>query len=790
MKRLITCFVIAICLAVGISPAFTRTALADETPTPIEVSGEIKASDFEDGAVLYLADDTTLDMDVPRTFTSITPNYDIGSSSRRSLTVTGSNPLVVSNPGGSAIDTASFTSEVNVVVTDSKQGIFAYPGAITIHGDATITSSDYGIYAPGGEGLVTITGDATLTALGGNGYGIYCNSGIVVGGNVNATCANTCLQTWGGSVTVTGDATLSDGGASPYNSYGVYCSSGVSIGGNLTAACTETGILCYGGDTELHGDVTIVAVSDVSGHGNGISCSGDVSMTGTVNVTSSYYGIQAWDGSVDIVGDVTVRGPSYAAIFANHSIDIKGNVDVEGGQYGICAPGMPSLYSVTVKGDTIKAVATGNSGNAINVQPPTVFDGAIEVSGTQHGLHCWGPSVEVIGDLKATSAGHNGGCGVNCPNGTLKVTGDVTAESPTGSAIHANRGLDISGNVVAKGGAEGVLVPLGTATIGGNLTASGQQGVHAAGDGLSVGGDVSIEAGDGYGILCTNGTVELFGNVEVESGRTAIYAVGQGGVKLHGDKVTATVTGDGENELCSGIYSLGPLETEGSVVATGTHYGISLPNTNATLVMKSGRIEATGSLLAILSHTDIVINEPFGIVEPVGGTVQMISEPQGNNSGVWSICEEGGAIATHVIIMDPTTPIPMFRLYNRWSYEHFYTNDTAERDKLISVGWTDEGVGWTAPAYGDPVYRLYNSYAPGGDHHYTMDKDEYDFLVSVGWTGEGIGWYSDPNQAVPVYREYNPYEFAHNHNYTADRAEHDHLISVGWNDEGIGWYGI
>ena len=134
--------------------------------------------------------------------------------------------------------------------------------------------------------------------------------------------------------------------------------------------------------------------------------------------------------------------------------------------------------------------------------------------------------------------------------------------------------------------------------------------------------------------------------------------------------------------------------------------------------------------------------------------------------------------------------IPMFRLYNRWTYEHFYTGDAAERDKLVSVGWTDEGIGWYAPAAGDPVYRLYNQYAPGGDHHYTMDVAERDMLVAAGWSDEGIGWYSDPFQRVPVYREYNPWEFAHNHNYTADLGEHEHLVSVGWKDEGIGWYGV
>ena len=135
-------------------------------------------------------------------------------------------------------------------------------------------------------------------------------------------------------------------------------------------------------------------------------------------------------------------------------------------------------------------------------------------------------------------------------------------------------------------------------------------------------------------------------------------------------------------------------------------------------------------------------------------------------------------------------PAPMYRLYNRWTYEHFYCASEEERDKLVSVGWTYEGVGWYAPSFGDPVYRLYNKWAPGGDHHYTMSKDEYDYLCSVGWTGEGIGWYSDFSHEVPVYREYNPYETAHNHNYTPDRAEHENLVSLGWHDEGIGWYGV
>ena len=130
----------------------------------------------------------------------------------------------------------------------------------------------------------------------------------------------------------------------------------------------------------------------------------------------------------------------------------------------------------------------------------------------------------------------------------------------------------------------------------------------------------------------------------------------------------------------------------------------------------------------------------------------------------------------------------MYRLYNPNSGEHFFTASTVERQHLISVGWNDEGQGWTAPKTGDAVYRLYNPYA--GEHHYTISVEERDMLVSVGWVWEEGGWFSDPDQAVPLYRAYNPNAYSNNHHYTADPGEFQRLIYLGWVDEGIGWYGV
>ena len=133
----------------------------------------------------------------------------------------------------------------------------------------------------------------------------------------------------------------------------------------------------------------------------------------------------------------------------------------------------------------------------------------------------------------------------------------------------------------------------------------------------------------------------------------------------------------------------------------------------------------------------------------------------------------------------------MYRLYNPYTGEHFYTGDKAEKTKCISAGWRDEGIGWYAPLKSEtPVYRLYNKYAPGGDHHYTFNKSEYDNLIKKGWSGEGVGWYSDDEKAVMLYRQYNPFAQTGTHNYTTSKSENDNLDRKGWNAEGTAWYGV
>ncbi len=139
------------------------------------------------------------------------------------------------------------------------------------------------------------------------------------------------------------------------------------------------------------------------------------------------------------------------------------------------------------------------------------------------------------------------------------------------------------------------------------------------------------------------------------------------------------------------------------------------------------------------------------------------------------------------------TPGAMYRMFNPFSGEHFYTGSTVERSVLLADQWNYEGIAWIAPTSSNtPVYRLYNP--ASGAHHYTSDAGEKEELINnQGWNYEGIGWYSDDNKTTPMYRLYDPTGTGaaevRAHHYTANPEEKDLLTTQGWVYEGISWYG-
>ncbi|EUN33690.1 surface antigen [Lactococcus cremoris] len=132
--------------------------------------------------------------------------------------------------------------------------------------------------------------------------------------------------------------------------------------------------------------------------------------------------------------------------------------------------------------------------------------------------------------------------------------------------------------------------------------------------------------------------------------------------------------------------------------------------------------------------------------------------------------------------------VPVYRLYNKNTGEHFYTKSAFEKNSLKNSGWNDEGTGWIAATSGTPVYRVYNPNSVGGDHYYTMSKYEAQSLVKSGWrwdNGGNAAFYSGGN--VNLYVAYNPNAGSGSHNYTTNSFEQNSLLNGGWKFGAVAW---
>ena len=128
--------------------------------------------------------------------------------------------------------------------------------------------------------------------------------------------------------------------------------------------------------------------------------------------------------------------------------------------------------------------------------------------------------------------------------------------------------------------------------------------------------------------------------------------------------------------------------------------------------------------------------------------------------------------------------IAVYRLYNPNTHEHLLTANEAERDSLLTTGWTLDGVAWNASQTGIRVYRLYNPYDDW--HTYSTSTEEIASLEALGWTVDGIVFSStEAVNAVPVYRLFNPYEQKNYHLLTASEGERDMLLALGWTLDGV-----
>lgn len=128
--------------------------------------------------------------------------------------------------------------------------------------------------------------------------------------------------------------------------------------------------------------------------------------------------------------------------------------------------------------------------------------------------------------------------------------------------------------------------------------------------------------------------------------------------------------------------------------------------------------------------------------------------------------------------------VRLFRAYNHNNVAHFFTTSQAEFENAVAHGFDDEtsgrggiGVMSTPLTVGAlPLHRMYNPNT--GEHYYTIDSNERDFLVSKGWNFEKDEGYVSLFQEdcmVQIYRLYN--NVSGTHLYTESAGVRDKILA-------------
>ena len=151
----------------------------------------------------------------------------------------------------------------------------------------------------------------------------------------------------------------------------------------------------------------------------------------------------------------------------------------------------------------------------------------------------------------------------------------------------------------------------------------------------------------------------------------------------------------------------------------------------------------------------------------------------------------------------------VYRAYNKYNGDHYFTSFKSLYDNLVKIGWNAEGSPYKAVAgttldgaptenavtekngayyrkdgnriFGQAIYSVYNRYT--GEHLLTASKTEADSLPN-GWENEGVSFFAPQGATEDVYRSYNPYTRGPAHVYVSLK-EYNDIAKAGWKGEDI-----
>ena len=323
-------------------------------------------------------------------------------------------------------DTATFDPETNTLTfTVSEPNITGLHETALIYAenmDLSIQAPDSGLelHNSGGrgvlviEGRLRIDGDVKIETLD---FALLATYAVTVNGNADVTTGieGYPVASDDGYITITGDLTAQT--ASYYVAFAYRGS--INIGGNVNATNTRVngqGLSTSGGDISIGGDVRIESYSCAL-----TSLSGSVTIHGSADLTTGRGGeaVNCFYGDITIVGDLTAQtaySKVVSAVFEGN-INIGGNVNAtstnERGT-GLDAD------SISIGGDATVRAGTALYADSGSV---TINGNADLTAASDSAIYCLDGDITIIGGLKAQSEGYYS---VYASTGNISIGGNVS----------------------------------------------------------------------------------------------------------------------------------------------------------------------------------------------------------------------------------------------------------------------------------------------------------------------------------------------------------------------------
>ena len=673
------------------------------------VSGTTYASNLVANDNIVLTGNTVLFMNTDLTLTGISGDY--------TLEIQGSNTLTVNNPNGNAISVSSLnTISASLDITGSKDGlnvdqditisggslvvhagvdgVYSRNGSITMNGTFNLTSTNgRAIYARIGN--VAITGDITASTsssrMSAIEAGLADNSGFapgnitITGSTVNVSAVNVAIHAYAGSVSVTGDATVTSSNEAAIQTtsiagFGETFKSDVTLdgtfhlegapyavvsggklmlktGGSITSvgtlyaleAMTLNGdvdvdgrnaqaICCRWGDISITGNLIAKSASTSEpcvqagfADNTGFASGGVIIFGGTVNIDAVADAIKTHaDGGINISGNVTVKSKKGAALFAM-AIDLTNFND--------------KFYSgdITLAG-TIN-LSGGKYGIVSGGGDITLQSGSLTSVGALYALS----DITINGDLNAKTTRPDVPCiqAGNADNtgfyeGNVTITGNNIIVSSVTDAIksHARGNIRISGNANVyslKGAAiYAFAIDFFGELYAGNVTLDGTIKLNGGQYGIvSGGGDITLQSGSltSVGALYAMSDITINGDLNVkteladrpciQAGSTTNTGFVIGNITINGETILVNSEHDAIKAIGGNIRLTGNATVASSNGAAIFAFGIEAfgESYKGDVIFGTGEYNISGKEYSIVSHGAITLSSALKIVSPTNGTI-------------------------------------------------------------------------------------------------------------------------------------------------------------------------